>query len=45
MKKDQKRLKPIILHQEKFYGDKTWKNIYNLWILLGIITKTILLNT
>ena len=32
VKKDQKRLKPIILHQEKFYGDKTWENIYNLWI-------------
>lgn len=32
VKKNQKRLKPIILHQEKFYGDKTWENIYNLWI-------------
>ena len=30
--KSQKKIKPIILHQEKFYGDKTWNKIYNLWI-------------
>lgn len=28
----EKFLKPIILHQEKFYGDESWDNIYNLWI-------------
>ncbi len=32
VKKKQKKLKPIILHQEKFYGDKSWEKIYNLWI-------------
>ena len=45
MKKDQKQLKPIILHQEKFYGDKTWENIYNLWIPIRNNNKNNLLNT
>ena len=27
-----KVVKPIILHQEKFYGDESWDNVYNLWI-------------
>ena len=32
VKKNHIKLKPIILHQEKFYGDKSWKKIYNLWV-------------
>ena len=30
--KKQKKIKPIIFHQEKFYGDQSWNKIYNLWI-------------
>lgn len=32
VQKNNKKLKPIILHQEKLYGDKSWDKIYNLWI-------------
>lgn len=30
--KNQKKIKPIILHQEKFYGGQSWDKVYNLWI-------------